>query len=90
MPRYGVLNDAYLGSWLQRDEPGGPMWALNLMKYRPFADYRDGRKTSLSGIEADDVYSPDEELRAVGGPHHPVEGRCRANHLEVWSPVVDR
>ncbi|WP_419849099.1 hypothetical protein [Candidatus Poriferisocius sp.] len=58
MPRYGVLNDAYLGSWLQRDEPGGPMWALNLMKYRPVADYRDGRETSLSGIEADDVYSP--------------------------------
>ena len=66
MPRYGVLNDAYVGSWLQRDEPGGPMWALNLMKYRPVADYRDGRETSLSGIEADDVYSPDEELRAVG------------------------
>ena len=66
MPRYGKLNSAYLASWLERDEPGGPMWALNLMKYREWADYADGRQTDLSGAEADEVYLPHEHLAAVG------------------------
>jgi hypothetical protein len=66
MPRYGKLNSAYLASWLERDEPGGPMWALNLMKYREWADYADGRQTDLTGAEADEVYLPHEHLAAVG------------------------
>ena len=66
MPRYGTLNDAYLASWFQREEPGGPMWALNLMKYRPQADYADGRETNLTGVQADDVYAPHEHLKQVG------------------------
>jgi len=55
MPRYAQRNDAYLASWFARDEPGGPIWAFNLMKYRERADYADGRSTSLSGQDADDV-----------------------------------
>ncbi len=66
MPRYGELNEEYVASWFQRSEPGGPMWALNLMKYRERAEYSDGRETSLSGMEADDVYAPHEHLAAVG------------------------
>lgn len=66
MPRYGEINTEYIASWFEREEPGGPMWALNLMKYREQADYADGRKTSLSGSEADDVYAPHEHLAAVG------------------------
>jgi hypothetical protein len=66
MPRYGTLNDAYLASWFQREEAGGPMWALNLMKYRPQADYADGRETNLTGVQADDVYAPHEHLKQVG------------------------
>lgn len=66
MPRYGQLNDAYLASWFQRAEPGGPMWALNLMKYRARADYADGRETTLTGQEADDVYAPHDHLARVG------------------------
>ena len=66
MPRYGEINSDYIASWFQREEPGGPMWALNLMKYRERADYIDGRDTSLSGVEADDVYAPHEHLRRVG------------------------
>ncbi len=42
------------------------MWALNLMNYRDRADYEDGRKSTLSGLEADDVYAPHEHLRNVG------------------------
>ena len=56
MPRYGRLNVDYLGSWSERDDPGGPMWALNLMRYRERADYADGRETDLTGAEADDLY----------------------------------
>ena len=66
MPRYGELNQPYVASWFARDEPGGPMWALNLMKYREQAEYADGRKSSISGMEADDVYAPHEHLRKVG------------------------
>ena len=66
MPRYGTLNEAYVATFLARDEPGGPMWALNLMKYRDRADYADGRESGLSGIEADNAYAPHEHLAAVG------------------------
>lgn len=66
MPRYGEVNSDYLATWFQREEPGGPMWALNLMKYRPTAEYADGRSTALTGLEADDVYAPHAHLKAVG------------------------
>ena len=66
MPRYGTINSDYLASWFQREEPGGPMWALNLMDYRVRADYADGRESDISGIEADDLYAPHEHLAAVG------------------------
>ena len=38
------------------------MWALNLMKYREWAEYADGRETNLTGVEADDVYLPHDHL----------------------------
>ncbi len=66
MPRYGQLNESYIASWFGRDDPGGPMWALNLMKYRDRASYSDGRESSISGVDADDVYAPHEHLRKVG------------------------
>ncbi len=66
MPRYGQLNEDYIATWFQRDEPGGPMWALNLMKYREQAEYSDGRESTISGIEADNQYAPHEHLAAVG------------------------
>lgn len=66
MPRYGTINSEYIATWFQGEDPGGPMWALNLMKYRERADYADGRDTDLTGAEADDVYAPHEHLRRVG------------------------
>jgi len=66
MPRYGKLNESYIASWFEHDDPGGPMWALNLMKYRKRAEYADGRESSISGMEADDAYAPHEHLRKVG------------------------
>lgn len=47
-------------------EDDGPVWMVNLMKYRDQAEYADGRETTLTGIEADDVYAPIAELAAVG------------------------
>ncbi len=66
VPRYGTPNMAYFASWFERKEPGGPMWALNLMKYREVADYADGRETTLTGAEADDAYAPHGPLAEVG------------------------
>ncbi|MCP3857620.1 MAG: hypothetical protein GY698_23320 [Actinomycetia bacterium] len=66
MPRYGTINSDYIASWFQRKDPGGPMWALNLMQYREWAEYADGRETDLTGVEADDRYAPHEHLAAVG------------------------
>lgn len=45
----------------------GPFLALNLMRYRPRAEYADGRATTLTGREADDIYTPLGPLAAVGG-----------------------
>ncbi len=47
-PGYGTPNMPYFGSWFERDDPGGPMWALNLMKYKSVAEYADGRETTLT------------------------------------------
>jgi hypothetical protein len=66
MARYGTRNTDYLASWFHREDPGGPMWALNLMQYREKAEYADGRDSDLTGSEADDVYAPHEHLVAVG------------------------
>jgi hypothetical protein len=64
-PRYGAINYPYVATWDSRpaDEP---MWALNLMRYRERADYRDGRQSALTGRQADDRYNPFGPLAEVG------------------------
>ena len=47
-------------------EDDGPVWMVNLMKYRERADYADGRDTSISGRAADELYAPVGPLAAVG------------------------
>jgi uncharacterized protein (DUF1330 family) len=64
-PRYGSLNLDYIATWATIPDHE-PMWALNLMHYRESADYRDGRETTLTGQQADDLYAPLEPLAAVG------------------------
>ena len=66
-PRYGTIDQAY-GTRLATTpaDEDGPVWMVNLMKYRERADYADGRASSISGREADDVYSPLDSLAAVG------------------------
>ena len=66
-PRYGTIDQHYA---LQMAETGpdddGPVWMVNLMKYREVADYADGRASTISGREADDRYAPVEILADLG------------------------
>ena len=64
--RYGTIDHDY-GLRLATTDPAedGPVWMVNLMKYREVADYIDGTD-EISGREADDRYTPIESLRAVG------------------------
>ena len=66
-PRYAQVDRAY-GMQLASTPPDedGPIWMVNLMKYRDTADYRDGRETTISGREADDIYAPLDVLADLG------------------------
>ena len=65
--RYGQVNREY-GMKLATTPPehDGPVWMINLMKYRETADYGDGRESGITGREADDAYSPTGPLKAIG------------------------
>lgn len=87
--RYGTMNTAYVSTWFGRDDDS-PMWALNLMKYRAVADYADGRPSSLSGVEADDLYSPIGPLQAIGARVlllAPVVHQLRGDRC-VWDRIA--
>ena len=70
-PRYGTVDRDY-GMRLATTPPDedGPVWMVNLMKYREVAEYADGsegaRGPAISGREADDLYTPLESLAGVG------------------------
>lgn len=65
--RYGTRDTQYAMKMARtRPEDDGPLWMVNLMKYRGAADYADGRDSTISGREADDLYSPIDSLVAVG------------------------
>ncbi len=65
--RYGTVDDEY-AQRLASTPVGqdGPVWMVNLMRYRDRADYADGRPTELTGQQADDLYAPFDSLAAVG------------------------
>ena len=66
-PRYGTVDRDYgLRLATTPPEDDGPVWMVNLMKYRDVADYADGRDATISGREADDLYTPRESLTAIG------------------------
>jgi uncharacterized protein (DUF1330 family) len=49
--------------------PGGPIYMVNLLKFKPRAEYEDGRETELSGQEAYAIYGVEvaAHLAKVGG-----------------------
>lgn len=65
--RYGTIEPGYFEALATaRGESDGPVWMVNLMKYRDVADYEDGRDSTISGKEADDRYAPIGPITAVG------------------------
>ena len=66
-PRYGALNLPLIQSWMSlAPAEDAPFLAVNLMRYRPHAEYADGRATTLTGRQADDIYTPLGPLAGVG------------------------
>ncbi|NND73811.1 MAG: hypothetical protein HKN44_02290 [Ilumatobacter sp.] len=66
-PRYGTVDREYaMRLATASPDDDGPVWMVNLMKYRDVADYADGRDAAISGQEADDLYTPLESLGAIG------------------------
>ncbi len=67
MPDYAQIDHEYgLKLATTPPEDDGPVWMINLMKFRERAEYKDGRDTTLTGREADDEYAPIGPLAAVG------------------------
>ena len=65
--RYGKIDYDYARRLaLTPVEQDGPVWMVNLMKYRDVADYGEGGGPAFSGREADDAYAPLESLAAIG------------------------
>jgi hypothetical protein len=65
--RYGTPNREY-GMRLATTPPeqDGPIYMVNLMKYRAVASYAEGNPSGRSGREADDAYAPTRILRDIG------------------------
>src|SRR3990170_5224842 len=65
--RYGKVDRQY-GMRLATTpvEEDGPVWMVNLMKYREVADYGGVDGPVISGRDADDTYTPRESLAAIG------------------------
>jgi hypothetical protein len=66
---YGTVDRDY-GLRLATTDPtdDGPVWMVNLMKYRERAAYADGddQGDAITGREADDRYAPLDVLEAIG------------------------
>jgi hypothetical protein len=85
---YEEPNHEYLATYFEREEDG-PMWALNLMKYREKAIY-GGVESDKSGLEADNLYNPTEQIEAVGGRMvlvAPVEQQLRGDGI-TWDRIA--
>ncbi len=67
MPGYGQIDRDYAIKLATTPaDEDGPVWMVNLMRYKERAEYTDGRETTLSGREADEEYTPIGPLTAVG------------------------
>jgi len=64
---FGTVDVGTASRWMQMaPEEDGPVWMLNLMRYKPVADYGDAGGPAISGREADDVYAPTAILDDLG------------------------
>ena len=64
---FGSIDVETAVRWMQLSpEDDGAVWMLNLMKYKPLADYGDEGGPPITGKEADDVYAPTAVLADLG------------------------
>ena len=64
---FGTVNAQTAARWItMAPDEDGHVWMLNLMKYRPVADYGDGTTSTITGKEADDIYAPTAVLDDLG------------------------
>ena len=64
---FGTVDTGTAARWIHLSpEEDGPVWMLNLMKYKPMADYGDGSASTITGREADDIYAPTAVLHELG------------------------
>ena len=56
---YGTINLETAAKWFQLDEADdGPIWMINLMKYKPVAAYDDDAPIDPTGKAEKDAYRP--------------------------------
>ena len=84
-PSYGERDLAAMQALLQAPTEG-PIYMVNLIKFREVAEYRDGRETSLTGREANSLYAPVEFLQAIGA--QPAFTAEVLGQSEDWDQVV--
>jgi hypothetical protein len=88
-PRYGTVDRQYATRLATTGpEHDGPIWMVNLMNYREVARYADGRESSISGREADDLYAPIDTLTEIGAK--PVFFGDVEQQLLGRAPIWDR
>lgn len=63
---FGRVDEEYARRLESSTVDDGPLWMVNLMRYRETARYADGRESHISGRAADDLYSPLDVLAAIG------------------------
>jgi hypothetical protein len=64
---YGIIDKDYAVALATcPPERDGPIYMVNLMKYRDVARYDDGRGIEISGRHADDLYDPSRILSDIG------------------------
>jgi uncharacterized protein (DUF1330 family) len=73
--------------------PDGPIYMVNLLKFKPRAEYEDGRSTELTGKEAYEIYSNavSELLLEFGGSacfFADVERLTLGEVEELWDEVA--
>lgn len=78
---------------LQAEGPEGPIYMVNLLKFKETADYDDGRETTLSGREAYMLYGEGVSalLGEVGGAAMftaPVTGLTLGVVEDLWDLVA--
>ncbi len=78
---------------LAKEPDEGPIFMVNLFKFREHAQYADGRETSLTGIEAYQLYgaATAEHIAAIGGHvlHSSMIGGMVVGEVEdLWDAVA--